>query len=115
MAFIVTAAQFALLASRGFDVAHNVFHFRLIQAFRALGNKALLLQIGICVVCVFIYFVVFCVTGRKYGALTGLQQSLTIGWFVAAGLILLYHFLFAFGFRTITRTSYAHGSRVNHA
>lgn len=73
VAFIVTAAQFALLASRGFDMAHNVFHFRIIQAFRAFGSKALLLQISVCVVCVLMYFIVFCATGRRYGALTGLQ------------------------------------------
>ncbi|KPA73967.1 hypothetical protein ABB37_09546 [Leptomonas pyrrhocoris] len=114
-AFIVVACQFVIFCSRGFDVARNTFQGRVIQALKAFGGKALAFQLVIDVGCVVGYFVLFCVMAARYDVLTGLQYSLAYGWIVAVCLIFIYHVVFAFGFRTVNKRSYAHGSRQNNA
>ncbi|KPI90334.1 hypothetical protein ABL78_0561 [Leptomonas seymouri] len=114
-AFIVVASQFVILCSRGFDVARNTFQGRVVQALKAFSNRALVFQVVINVVCVLGYFVLFCIMASRYDVLTGLQYSLAYGWIVAVCLIFIYHVVFAFGFRTVNKRSYAHGSRQNNA
>jgi hypothetical protein len=114
-AFIVVASQFVIFCSRGFDVARNTFQGRVIQALKAFRGTALVFQLVIDVGCVVAYFVLFCVMAVRYDVLTGLQYSLAYGWIVAVCLIFIYHVVFAFGFRSVNKPSYAHGSRQNNA
>ncbi|KAG5471261.1 hypothetical protein LSCM1_01334 [Leishmania martiniquensis] len=114
-AFIVAASQFVILCSRGFDVTRSTFEGRVVQAFRGLGAKALAVQLVIYVGCTIAFFVLFCVMAARHDVLTGLQYSIAYGWIVAVCLIFIYHVVFAFGFRTLSARSYAHGSRQNNA
>ncbi|AIO00620.1 hypothetical protein LPMP_310300 [Leishmania panamensis] len=115
VAFLVVASQFGIFCSRGFDVARHTFQGRVVEAFRAFGMKALVPHLVIFVGCTFAYFILFCVMAARYDVLTGLQYSLAYGWIVAVCLIFVYHFVFAFGLRTLSKRSYAQGSRKNTA
>lgn len=114
-AFVVVATQFTIFCSRGFDVMRNTFQGRRVQALQAFGNRALLFQLVISVMATVGLFAFFCVMATRYDTLTGLQYSLAYGWILAVCIIFIYHALFAFGFKTIRKQSYGHGSRVNHA
>lgn len=115
IAFGIVAFQFAIFVSRGFELTTNTYNGELILPLKAFGNKAHIFQVSICVTCIVACFIIFCVTAATYGGFTGFSYSLAFGWIVAACLTFIYHVVFAFGFKEITRTSYADGSRVNNA
>ncbi|KAG5471573.1 hypothetical protein LSCM4_03121 [Leishmania orientalis] len=114
-ALVVVASQFVILCSRGVDVTRSTFQGRVVQAFRALGAKALAVQLIIYVVCTIAFFVLFCAMAVRHDVLTGLQYSIAYGWIVAVCLIFIYHVVFAFGLRTLSTHSYANGSRQYNA
>eukprot|EP00796_Vickermania_ingenoplastis_P003590 gene3590-2531_t len=115
IALAVTTVQFTIFVSRGFELTTNVYNGELILPLKAFGNRAHIFQVSICIICVVAAFIIFCITASRYGASIGFQFSFSFGWFVAACLTFIYHVLFAFGFKEISRTSYADGSRVNNA
>ncbi|ESL09644.1 hypothetical protein TRSC58_02633 [Trypanosoma rangeli SC58] len=96
-ALIVTACQCVLFCSRGVELMRRTYEGQLIDAFRVIGPKGLLLQGVVCIAAVVVFFVVFCVVASNHGVVTGIQYSTGSGWIVALCIILLYHFLYAFG------------------
>ncbi|ORC84756.1 uncharacterized protein TM35_000411260 [Trypanosoma theileri] len=94
---VVTSCQASMLCSRGFELTRRTYNGKLIDAFSAFGFRALLIQALVYVAAVFSFFVVFCVMATKYDVYTGIRYTLATGWIVSVFIILLYHFLYAFG------------------
>lgn len=104
-AFIITAAQFTLCCSRGYDIMISTFNGRLVEALRAFGAKTLLFQAFIYISTTIANFVVFCVMAQRHDPLTGLLFSIAYGWIVAVCLTFIYHVVYAFGFKKINLAS----------
>ncbi|EKF29579.1 hypothetical protein MOQ_006627, partial [Trypanosoma cruzi marinkellei] len=94
---VVTGCHCALFCSRGIELARRTYNGELVDAFRLLGPRALLMQALACVAALIAFFVVFCVMASRYDVISGIQYSMATGWIVALCIILLYHFLYAFG------------------
>ncbi|KEG11552.1 hypothetical protein DQ04_02501000 [Trypanosoma grayi] len=104
-ALLVTGCQTALFCSRGFELTRRTYDGRLIDAFRGLGFHALIVQASLCFAAVVAFFVVFCVIAAQQTVVDGVQYTVAVGWIVAFWIILLYHFLYAFGFIDSTKRS----------
>ncbi|RNF11064.1 hypothetical protein TraAM80_01191 [Trypanosoma rangeli] len=104
-ALIVTVCQCVLFCSRGVELMRRTYEGQLIDAFRVIGPKGLLLQGVLCIAAVIVFFVVFCVMASNHGVATGIQYSVGSGWAVALCIIVLYHFLYAFGMTGYRRNS----------
>ncbi|EKG05913.1 hypothetical protein TCSYLVIO_003005 [Trypanosoma cruzi] len=96
-ALLVTGCHCALFCSRGIELARRTYNGELVDAFRFIGPRALLMQALACVAALIAFFVVFCVMASRYDVVSGIQYSMATGWIVAVCIILLYHFLYAFG------------------
>ncbi|RNF26382.1 uncharacterized protein Tco025E_01243 [Trypanosoma conorhini] len=107
-ALFVTGFQCVLFCSRGIELLRRTYEGQLIDAFRAIGPKGLFLQAVVCVAAMIAFFVVFCVMAARHNVVIGMQYSAGSGWMVTLCIIVLYHFLYAFGvtgYRRSTRQS----------
>lgn len=111
----IVLAQFTIFVSRGFELTANVFNGELILPLKAFGNRAHIFQVSICLLCLLACFLTFCSTANSLGWMEAFYLSITIGILVTVGLTFIYHVVFAFGFKKISRKHFSERSRYNTA
>lgn len=110
----IICSQFTMLVSRGLELAGSMFSGELIRPLRGLGYKAHVVQILVCVICVLLPFISFMIAFSA-GGYTAFTISCSIGCLITACWMLLFHFIYAFGFQNNSSKSISGGGSSNIA